>query len=294
MNKLGGIYSALLCAYDANGRPDENALGSVVDFNIDVSGIDGLYVNGSTGESFNMSLCDRKTVIRAAASHTAGRVKLIAQVGCNVLEEIYELCDLCAECGYDAVSAVAPFYYPYSKAELIAHYKRIADYSKLPLVIYNIPVRTGVALTLADFRELLGYKNIAGVKFTSNDFFLLEQVRSEFPEALILSGFDEMLLSAAVLGTDGAIGSTYNFIGFWAKTVMDGVHSGNLAAAFAAQHKINGAVQLMLDGGILPVMKAMLAQYGVCDTGCRLPMAALTDEHRMCACAVKNYIDSNK
>ena len=290
---MKGIYSALIGCFDECGRPNLKAFGDAVDYNINVSGVDGLYVNGSTGESFNMPLEDRKRVLSAVAERNNGRISLIAQVGCNVVEEIYELADEAARCGYDAISAVAPFYYVYTKDEIKAHYRRIAERSKLPLVIYNIPVRTNVVLNQADFRELLSIPNIAGVKFTSQDMFLLEQIRSDFPNATIFIGFDEFLLAGLTTGADGAIGTTYNISGRFAKEVYAAVQASDIAAGRKAQRKENEVVKMLLDAGIFQTIKAAMELEGVACGSPRLPQSPINETHIEAAKKILEYIKNN-
>ena len=269
---MKGIFSALFNTFKSDGSPDIEALEKIIDYNINVCGVDGLYVNGSTGENFNMPHEYKKTMLRAAAKHNAGRITLIAQIGSTVVEEIHELADIAYECRYNAISAVTPYYYVYSAESLMNFYTELADYSKLPLVIYNIPVRTGVSLSRAQFGTLLSHKNIAGVKFTHNDFYLLESIRSDHPNKLIYSGFDEMLLSAAVLGTDGAIGTTYNLIGDWAKKVFESAKACDLETARRYQHLINEVVGMMFETDMLPTCKAMFTKLGIEAGSCRPPM----------------------
>lgn len=290
---MKGIYSALIGCFDECGRPKLKAYGDAVDYNINVAGVDGLYVNGSTGENFNMTFEDRKKVLSAVAERNNGRVSLIAQVGCNVVEEIYELADEAARCGYDAISAVAPFYYVYTKEEIKKHYKRIAEKSKLPLVIYNIPVRTNVVLNQEDFRELLSEPNIAGVKYTSQDMFLLEQIRSDFPDAVIFNGFDEFLLAGLATGANGAIGTTYNISGKFAKAVYNSVQASNIPAARKAQRKENEVVKLLLDAGIFQTIKAALELEGVACGSPRLPQSPIGESHIAAAKKILEYIKNN-
>ncbi len=269
---MKGIFSAIINTFDQKGAPALEAFRKIIDHNINICRVAGLYVNGSTGENFNLLHDYKKSFFREAAEYNEGRVSLIAQIGCNVIEEVYELAAFAFDCGYNAVSAVTPFYYSYSSEEILAYYNALADFSPLPVIIYNIPIRTSVTLSRDNFRRLLSHKNISGIKFTANDFYLLERIRSEFPEKTIFSGFDEMLLSAAVLGTDGAIGSTYNLIGNIANEVLNSVSLGDLAAARAAQSKINTIVEMLINTGLIPTIKAVFREFGIEAGDCRLPM----------------------
>ncbi|HOJ12827.1 MAG TPA: N-acetylneuraminate lyase, partial [Clostridiales bacterium] len=213
---MKGIFSALLGVFDENYQPDIDGINAVVRHNIEHCKVDGLYVCGSTGENFLINTQAKKIILKTAAEAAKGESKLIAHVGSNIIEETLELSRLAAELSYDAISAVTPYYYKFTSKEIRDYYRYIADNSSLPLIIYNIPMLTGVSLNRNDLSELLSYKNIIGIKYTANDLYMLERLRVECKDAYLYSGFDEMLLSAAVLETDGAIGSTYNIIGHWA------------------------------------------------------------------------------
>ena len=282
---MKGIFSALLGAFDAEGRPDLEGVRRVVRHNLEL-GVDGLYVCGSTGENFLMERADKEAILRTVAEEAGGKIKLIAHIGSNVVEELDALCDQAAEWGYDAVSAVTPYYYKFSAGEIRDYYRHIADRSKLPLIIYNIPLLTSVSLTREDFAVLFEHPNIMGVKFTAQDFYLLERVRTLYPDKVIYSGFDEMLLSAAVLGIDGAIGSTWNAIGHWAKALLAAVEKGDLATARLIQSNINSVVDQLLGAGLYPTLKELLALRGAACGGCRFPMGETTIQHKAAAMAL--------
>ena len=108
---MNGIYSALLGVFNATGEVNEDGVRALVRHNIDKCGIDGLYVNGSTGETFLMTMDMRKQVLRAVSNEAKDQIKLIAHVGGICLDDVYELSAYAADLGYDAISAVTPFYY---------------------------------------------------------------------------------------------------------------------------------------------------------------------------------------
>ena len=284
-----GIYSALVNAFDESGRPSREGMRAVVRYNIERMGVDGLYVNGSTGENMNMGFEDRMTTLRWAAEDANGECSLIAQIGSNVIEDVLALARAAADAGYDAVSAVTPIYYQFAPEEVVSWYRRIADESPLPLILYFIPKLSGTSIGRGELSLLLEHENIAGVKFTNTDFFALERMRSAFPEKLFFSGFDEMLLSAAVLGTDGAIGSTYNIIGPWAKKVFAAAQAGDLETARRYQGAINAAVDILLGAGLFPTLKAALAEAGVPVGECRAPMGRIEEKHRAAARALLGF-----
>lgn len=288
--KGNGIFSALIGVFDAEGRPDPEGIRRVVRHNIDTCGVDGLYVCGSTGENFLLPLDYKKTILKEAAAAANHDVTMIAHIGTNVIEELDELCDTAAEAGYDFVSAVTPYYYKFSAAEIRDYYLHIADRSSLPLIIYNIPLLTSVALSREDFKVLFAHKNIAGVKFTAQDFYLLERIRGLYPDKLIYSGFDETLLSAAVLNTNGAIGSTYNIIGHWAKALFTAVQKKDLDTARTIQGNMNNVIDMLLSAGIYPTLKEVLALQGVPCGSCRAPMSKASDAQKAAAAEIAAFI----
>ncbi len=291
---MKGIYSALMGVFGPDGNVNEMGLRALIRHNLDHCHVDGLYVNGSTGETFLMTQAQRKETLRIAAGEAKDQARLIAHVGVLSMDEIFDMAAFAADLGYDAVSAVTPFYFKYSAREIVQYYRDIAEKSALPVVAYYIPHLSGVTMNAATLCEILDIPGIAGIKFTSNDFFALERVRAARPDALILSGFDEMLLSAAVLGTDGAIGSTYNIMGHWAKKVYESARAGDLAAAREAQGHMNTVIAKLLDAGLFPTLKAVTALYGIDAGECKRPMSPTTDAQRAAAREIVQYIEGTR
>lgn len=288
---MKGIYSALPGVFDENGIPDVDQIKGVVRHNIEHCDVDGLYVCGSTGENFLINTEAKKIVLKSAAEAANNEVSLIAHIGSNVIEEVLELADVAAKSGYDAISAVTPYYYKFTADEIKDYYKYIAEHSELPLVIYSIPLLTGVTLSREDLLELFEHEKIIGVKYTANDFYTMERIRTACKDVYIYSGFDEMLLSAAVLGTDGAIGSTYNIIGHWAKQLMAAVEENNLEKARQIQTNINTVVDKLIAAGLYQTLKEVLALYGIRSNGCKMPMSKTTDKHREYAKEIYSFIE---
>ena len=292
MNK--GIYPALLTLFNEKGDPHIESITRLTNHVIERCGADGMYVCGSTGENFLMSHAQKKSVLKTAAKAAAGRVSLIAHIGSNIVEEVYELADFAFDCRYDAVSAVTPFYYKFTNREVVDYYLRLADRSKLPLVVYNIPVLTSVSLSINDFSTLFSHGNIIGVKNSAQDYFFLERLRTAFPDKVIFSGTDEALFSAAVLGTDGAIGSTYNIIGQWGKDVLRYCANSDMPNALISQKKINRVTDMLLKAGIYQTLKEVVALYGIESFGCRKPFSETTDEQRAKAREIFDIIENER
>ncbi|WP_102398694.1 N-acetylneuraminate lyase [Haloimpatiens massiliensis] len=275
---MKGIFSALLVPYDENGNIKEEGLRQLVRHNIDVCGIDGLYVGGSTGENFMLSTEEKKRIFQIVKDEAKEQVKLIAQVGSINLKEAVELGKFATALGYDSLSAVTPFYYKFDFSEIKNYYDTIISETGNNMIIYSIPFLTGVNITLNQFAELFENEKVIGVKFTAADFYLLERLRKAFPNKLIFSGFDEMLLPAVVSGVDGAIGSTFNINGKRAKEIFELAKNGKVEKAYEVQHVTNDLIEGILSNGLYQTIKEILKDKGVDAGYCRQPMKKLSEE----------------
>lgn len=262
-DKFKGLYAALLVPFDENGQVKEEGLAQIAKNAIETEKLDGLYVNGSSGENFLLSKEQKKQVFKVAKEAVNDDVKMIAQVGSLDLNEAIELGKYATEFGYDAISAVTPFYYPFSFEEIKDYYFELIEATQNNLIIYVIPDLTGVNISIEQFGELFNHEKIIGVKYTAPNFFLLERIRKAFPDKLILSGFDEMLVQAAVSGVDGAIGSTYNVNGVRARQIFEKAQNGNIAEAYEIQHETNNIIENVLSMGIYSTLKEILASRGI-------------------------------
>lgn len=285
---LQGIYSALLTSFDAEGVIQEQGVREIIRHNIDAMGVDGLYVGGSTGENFMISTDEKKQLFRIAKDEVGSKVKLIAQVGSVNVKESVELAKYATDLGYDAISAVTPFYYKFSFDEIKEYYNTIIGSVDSRLIIYSIPALTGVNMNVAQFGELFENEKIVGVKFTAPDFYLLERLRNAYPEHLIYAGFDEMMLSAAVLDVDGAIGSTFNVNGPRARQIFHAAQSGDIKKALELQHVTNDLITAILDNGLYSTIKELLELQGVHAGYCRRPMASATPAQKARAKEIYN------
>lgn len=277
---MKGIYSALLTSFDKENNINEKGLRQIVRHNIDVVKVDGLYVGGSTGENFMLSTDEKKRIFDIVKDEAKDSVKLIAQVGSTNLKECIELGKYATNLGYDSLSAVTPFYYKFDFEEIKDYYERIINESQNKMIIYSIPALTGVNMSLDNFEELFKNDNIIGVKFTSPDFYLLERIRKTFKDKLIFSGFDEMLLSALVLGVDGAIGSTFNVNGHRVREIFNLVGENKIKEAREVQHITNDLITDILNNGLYQTIKLILEEFGVEAGECKRPFKEATQEMR--------------
>lgn len=278
------IYSAILSCFDSKGLPDTGATAAVTEHNISRSGVDGLFVNGSTGENSNMDTAAKKAILRAVSGAAAGRVKLIGHIGTNLLEEFTELADFCAAEGYDAVAATAPVYFGYTQEEYVRYFHTLADHSPLPLYVYNIPARTHAVFSRKAFREILTHPNIRGTKFTDTDLGLFEQVRRDCPDTDLLSGYDHLLVAYTALGADGTIGTFYNLLAKTARAIFLLTFSGRLGEARKLQAELNEIMEQMCDAGnMISSVKAVMELYGIPCGDPRFPNSPVSARQRAMA-----------
>ncbi|HOV94116.1 MAG TPA: N-acetylneuraminate lyase [Spirochaetales bacterium] len=278
MKLKSGIYAAQLVPYSEDGAVMEESLSAMIERNIKVGKVDGLYIGGSTGEAFLSSKDAKKRVLEIAAETNDGRVSMIAQVGSINVKEAEELATLAATLDYDAVSAVTPYYYKFTFAEICRYYFRLADAANLPMLVYSIPAFTGISFDMQQSKELLRHPLIAGFKYTSNDLFTMERLISTFPDKMIFSGYDETLICGRVLGAYGAIGSTYNLFASTAKCIWEQTGNGRLSEARIAQAKLNNAIQKLSSIGLYQALKKIIGLSGIDTGGCLPPFAKLSEE----------------
>lgn len=277
MDITGSIFAALLTPMDDRGAIAPERVGPLVDYILS-RGVHGLYASGSTGESVLQSREERTEILTALADHARGRCTLIAQVGAAGTPDAVALAERAGELGYDAVSAVPPFYYKHRFEDIQAYYRAIADASDLPVIIYNIPALSGADLSTDKLLELLRDDRVAGMKYTANDLFQFGELRKAAPDKKFYFGSDEMFIAAAAAGTDGGIGSTYNLIGDVYVAIEASIAAGDITAARQAQRVANDLIAILLRGGVIPGLKYCLNRIGIPVGACRAPFAPVSKD----------------
>ncbi len=278
-HKLGGIYTALLTPFDKNNKINEKALCDLIKLNLD-KGVTGFYVGGSTAEAFLLTEDERRALYELVAAEAKGKCKLLAHIGTLSTDHSIALAKHAEELGYDAVSSVAPFYYKYTFAELKKYYFDIVNEVSLPMVIYHFPNFSGVSLSVDNVREFLEDDRFAGIKYTSSDYFMMEQIKSAFPDKVLYNGFDETFLAGISLGADGGIGSTYNFMADKYVKIGQLYAEGKMAEAKAIQQEANRIIAVLCRIGVMQAEKEVLCQMGLDFGHCRRPFAPVTEEQK--------------
>lgn len=277
---LRGIMPALMTAFTDDGESIDTVRIRALTSHLMRQGVHGLYVGGSSGEMVLCSAYEREKLLETVIDETQGKLTVIAHIGSALMRETLELSRHAANAGADALSSVTPFYFGYSFNEVKYFYQSIADTSELPVIIYNIPARTGMSLNIDQLHELLEIPGVGGMKFTCSDFFQLERLCSAHPDKVFFNGSDEMLLSGLSAGADGGIGTTYNFQADRMLEIYRLYHSGDMKAALNAQSKANAIISEVLKYGVLTACKEMLDIGGLDYGKCRPPFISLTADER--------------
>jgi len=277
---LKGVMPALLTPFNHQQQLDTQSLRQLVRFNI-AQGMDGLYVGGSTGEAFVQSSAERQEVLEIVAEEAKGKITLIAHVGTVSTHESQQLAQAASRFGYDAVSAVTPFYYPFSFEEHCDHYRGIIDSAQgLPMVVYNIPALSGVKLSLDQINTLVTLPGVGALKQTSGDLFQMEQIRRAHPDLVLYNGYDEIFASGLLAGADGGIGSTYNIMGWRYQGIVKALKKGDIATAQALQTKCNEVIDLLIKVGVFRGLKTVLHYMDVIEVPlCRKPFAPVDEKY---------------
>lgn len=279
MDKFKGLFSALLTPFNEDGSINFDSLEKLVEFNLQ-NGIDGFYVGGSTGEGLLLSPEERMQVFECVKKANKGRATLIAHVGTICTLDAIKMAKKAEELEYDAISAVAPYYYGFTLDAVLGYYNDIVNSTSLPMIIYNFPNSGGFSLTKDIANKLFENEKFIGIKHTSGDMFTLNQFKTLDREIVVYNGFDETLLAGLSMGADGAIGSTYNFMGKKFKKITNCFNSGEIETAKALQNEANEIICEMIKYGVFQSEKAILTEMGIDMGQCRPPFLPISDECR--------------
>ena len=279
LSKLKGLGVALVTPFNEAGQVDYPALDRLVDYVIE-GGVDYLVVMGTTGETPTLTMPERVAVLRAVKSRNAGRLPIVVGVGGNDTARVVELIDQTNLDGVDAILSVTPFYNKPSQRGLFEHYKYIAERSPRPIILYNVPGRTGVNMeaetTLKIAREC---PNVVAIKEASGNMEQIQKVIEGSPEGfLVISGDDSLALPVMKAGGVGVISVAANsFPEYFAELITTQAKGGseNLDAKF---ENIRPAVKMLFAEGNPSGVKAALTIKGVISNYLRLPLVPVSDE----------------
>lgn len=270
-----GSATALVTPFDNSGELDLNALGSLIDWQVEEA-TDALVVCATTGECSTLSDREWEQVVDYTLTRVNGRVPVIAGVGRNDTRHTAFLCKAARKLGAQGVLAVTPYYNKTTQAGLLRHYTVAADSADIPMLLYNVPSRTGMSVTAETYSLLAEHPNIYGVKEASGDFSLILKTRALCPENFaIYSGNDDQIVPILALGGIGVISTMANVIPKESHEICALWREGKRAEAAALQISCQPLIEaLFREVNPIPV-KAALAMMGKCGGYLRQPLTEI-------------------
>ncbi len=256
-----------------------DTLEKLVEFQIS-NDTDALIVCGTTGEPSTMSPAEQQAVIEFVVKQTDGRIPVIAGVGGNNTAHVVEFAKIVRDLGANGILGVTPYYNKCTDAGLLAHFYALADATELPVILYNIPGRTGVNICPAVYEELCSHDRIDGIKEASGNISqILETMRRVRGNASLYSGNDDQIVPLLSLGGDGVISVLANIMPKYTHNLVMNYLNGQIDAARDMQLEINPLVNaLFCEVNPIPA-KAALRAMGFDMGPLRLPLTEMSQEH---------------
>ena len=275
--RLAGCGTALVTPFNADGSLDEGALRSLVDWQID-EGIHFLVPCGSTGEAATMSIDEHRRAVEIVVEQARGRVPIVAGAGSNDTQKAIALSKAMKDAGATHLLHTSPMYNKPPQRGIVAHYKAIADAVKLPIVVYNIPGRTGSNIEAKTMLELSGVPGVAAAKEASGQLSqIADIIKGRGPTFSVLSGDDELTLPVMTLGGDGVISVISNATPRLMAQLCNQMAAADLAGARELHFKLLPWMRAaFVESNPLPV-KAALSMMGRIRNVLRLPLVPLTE-----------------
>ena len=275
-----GMATAMVTPMDAQGAIDYEAMGRFIDWQIDC-GINALVVMGTTGENATIEPEDQTQVIRFAVERTAGRIPVIAGTGTNNTEHVLRNTREACRVGADAVLVVTPYYNKATQNGLIKHFYTVADASTVPVIVYNVPGRTGVNIQPKTLAALAEHPNIVGIKEASGNMAQMVEMAALCGDKVdIYSGEDALTVPMMAMGAKGTISVLSNVVPAQSVAMTDACLAGDYRTAAAWQCRLLPLVNALFSE-VNPIpAKAATAALGFGEDVLRLPLTPMEEGTR--------------
>ncbi len=272
-----GVATALVTPMNDDGSINFDRLRTLIDEQIE-AGVPALVICGTTGESATMTLEEHSEVIRVAIKHAAGRVKIIAGAGSNDTACAADLAKEAEDAGADALLIVTPYYNKATQSGLVAHYKYIAERVSLPIILYNVPSRTGCNIKPETYAKLAEIDNIVAIKEANGDISSVVKTRLLCGDKLdIYSGNDDQIVPIMALGGKGVISVLSNIMPKETVELCDRMLNGDIEGAAAMQIQLSSLIDaLFIEVNPIPCKEAMNLM-GMGMGPLRLPMTPMEE-----------------
>ncbi|MBQ7907322.1 MAG: 4-hydroxy-tetrahydrodipicolinate synthase [Clostridia bacterium] len=257
-----------------NGEIDYGALDGLINFQIS-NGTDAIVLLGTTGEASTVNEDEREKVIPFAKERTRGKVPLIVGTGTNSTEVSVRYTKMAERLGADGCLVVTPYYNKATEQGLISHYKNVAGSVDIPIILYNVPTRTGVSISRRGYESLASVDNIVGVKEASGNITYMTELISTFGNDFdVYSGCDELTFTTLALGGKGVISVVANIIPSHMHQLCMEFLEGNVVKSRELQLQISPLIkEMFMEVNPVPV-KTALSLLGLCENEFRLPLSA--------------------
>src|SRR5699024_4402347 len=274
----GQLLTAMVTPFDKDGEIDYPATSKLLDHLID-TGTDAVVVAGTTGESPTLTSEEKLELFAYVVKEVDGRIPVIAGTGSNDTRASIELTKEASKLNIDGIMLVAPYYNRPSQEGLYEHFKAIAAATELPVMLYNIPGRTGVNVEVDTIVELSKIKNITSVKEASGDLdAMAEIIERTDADSYMYSGDASVILPILAIGGQGIVSVSAHVVGNEMKAMITAYTSGILAEASALHRKLLPTFKAIFAAPSPTPLKALLNEIDVAVGGVRLPLIPLTSE----------------
>lgn len=275
-----GIATAMITPFHADGTVDYEAFGRMIDFQID-NGINGLVVCATTGEAPTLTDEEHMNLIRFAVERSAGRVPVIAGTGSNYTGHAIEMTKYACEAGADAVLVVTPYYNKATQNGLVKSFHAIADASTKPVIVYNVPSRTGCNILPSTYVKLAEHENICAIKEANGNISSVVETMSLVGDKLVMySGNDDQIVPIMSMGGLGCISVLSNVIPRQTVEICERFFRGDIAGAAELQMRYLPLINaLFCEVNPIPA-KAAMATMGFCEDVLRLPLTPMESANR--------------
>lgn len=274
-----GIICAMITPLDENQDINPKATRELIDYLIN-KGVYGLFILGTNGECHVLTDDEKVEFAKIVIEHTNNRVPVFVGTGGNSTREVINLSKRMEAIGASALSIITPYFVPPTQKELIEHYKAVAAEVSLPIMMYNMPGKTGINIEPESVRELAKVKNIVGIKDSGgkldNMKAYLEVTKGE--DFGVFSGSDSLILDILKVGGHGAVAATANFLAGIDVAIYNNFIKGDIEAAQKAQDSIEELRRILKFGTIPSVIKQTVVFNGINVGPARLPVSKLTGE----------------
>lgn len=290
MQELIGTGVALVTPFNAAGAVDTQALEKLVNHQIE-NGIDYLVVLGTTGESVTLTKDEKKLVVATVKSAAAGRVPLVIGIGGNdtavILEEVRNF-DFN---GFTAILSVSPAYNKPTQEGIYHHFKAIAQETTMPIIIYNVPGRTGSNMSIETVVRLShDFENIVAIKEAAGDIVqAMKMIQYTQKEFLVISGDDMIALPITLAGGAGVISVIGMGLPQDFSDMIRYALNGDVEEAFQLHYKATSAIDMIFEQGNPAGIKEMLSQQGICESHVRLPLVGVNND---LSARIKKFLES--